>query len=604
MINLSGKAVTSGNITVDKLAEAMVRLSLPETEKIIRSASLKIIESNEDRHDVANRLANISRQLQHQHKDVVSQISKQMGGLDRVLTNCMVFMNRAMLRWQRESPLDAYVRKALVSRRFILAALLLDQPEFVLDSEHPVNQLLIAIEKLFMGWVEMQGQPPMFVSKALAALTRLLDADHCLIYEEQVLARDSLYKAWEKESRRRENLEKRLIQTEIGLDNANYAQNYAKTSIFNAVRGNPLPAPVIQILEGVWLDILRKTLLEGGTKDRQFIKLQEITIKMVFCYRGNHSSKQKQLLFNYAGQLVGEVSNQINKLGFMTEPNGRLLEQMHELMLAILKGSDIDRLVYKPDLPENEVPQTDADLTGLTGYEGLWFKRFGKIWKFLQVLPNYQNILWSDFNGRKAAIEPCQQFLTDLAENRVKQFSEEMRIQGIFYDVASEFVTLDKQARQEHQRKLQKQKELRKAAQEKAEAEARAILQAKEDAARKLEQERKEIEEKLHREALEAEERKNLLQKKAARNEIDCLPVGGWVMLNKADKKVKCKLGVRLNATGRLIFVDSFGMKMAEMMRDEAVQQLLENKLEILGEGADFEDRLSRVVGRIGIAKR
>jgi hypothetical protein len=606
--NPENNSTPVANVKVTELAEALLRLRLPETEKIIRHTSFKVIDSDQSRHEVANRLAVISHQQQHQIqlKEVVNQLNKEMGGLDPALINCLVFMSRATERWRRESSLDPVVKNALLKRRFILAALLMDQPEFVLNAMHPVNQLLTAIEKLFMGWEEAQGKPPAFFTKALAALTRLLDADHCLISEEQLLARDALYQEWKKENTRRSNLEKRQIQTETGIDNAQFAQWHAKATVHAYADGQQLPAPLVQLFETLWLDILRQVILTCSIDSSQYQRLKKLTQRLVFCYRGQHSGQQKQQLFSYAGQLLNQVNDQIVNLGLASDSSDQLLEVLNELMINILKGSEVAREVYHIDLPQktNQPAEQTFNFQEVSECRGLWFRRFGKVCKFLTVLPQSQQILWSDFNGRKAGLEPWQAFLEELRAKEVTPIGDQVCIQDIFFGVAGEIVQLDKNTRIKQLQQLEKEKEIRRAAKQKAEEEARAILQAKTEATRKLQQENKELEERLAREAMEADERKRLLEEKAARQKIDGLPIGGWVMLEKNAERIKCKLGVRLNATGRLIFVDNFGMKIAEMLRDEAVQLILNQSFELLGDSADFEDRLARVVGRIGIAKR
>ncbi len=589
---------------VEDLAEALLRLSLPETENIVKITSSKLIESDQGRHEVANRLAAISRRHQHQLKEVIQELNREMGGLDRVILNCLVFMNRATEHWQKASPLDPFVKKALLRRRYILAALLLDQPEFVLDPTHPVNQLLGAVEKLFLGWEEQQGQPPVFVTKALASLTRLLDADHCLQKEEQILARDTLFKEWEKEEKRRKNLETRLVQTEEGVDNAVFAQSQAEAVLHRFAHGKPLPEVIIQLFDTVWMNALRKVVIHSGTEAKQFVILQKLTDRIVFCYRGQHTAEQKKRLLDYAAQLVDELERQLQNLQVASEQSQQIFDAMQGLMVDVIKDSEIERRVYQRPAPEIASSQPDANLGRLEAYKGMWFKRFGKVCKFLTVLPRSGKILWSDFNGRKAGMEESRQFFADLEAKKVERFSARIRIQDIFLNVAKEIVELDVKVRKEFQEELEREKEIRKAARLKAEAEAKAILKAKDEAAAKLAKERQEIEEKLRREKIEAAERAKLEGEKSARMQIDTLPIGGWVMLEKAGQKVKCKLGVRLNATSKLIFVDSFGMKIGEFLREDAVNLLIDNKLEILGEGAEFEDRLSRAVGRVGIAKR
>ena len=92
--------------------------------------------------------------------------------------------------------------------------------------------------------------------KALAALTHLLDADHCLDPVRQAAALDVLTQEWERERKRRELLEKRLIDSESGLDQARYNQWLCTRLINRTTSGFPLPFEVTQFLQGPWLGLV------------------------------------------------------------------------------------------------------------------------------------------------------------------------------------------------------------------------------------------------------------------------------------------------------------------------------------------------------------
>ena len=446
------------DVNVEKLAAALVRANLPETENIFRIAGSKVIESDEERHIVANKLADISRAKKHQLRDVIKQLNQDMGGLDRSIINCLVFMNRATESWQAQSPLDPFVKKSVMRRRYILAALLLDQPEFVLDIKHPVNEIMALVEKLFMGWEEDKGQPPTFVMKSLNALTRLLDADHCLIRDEQNLARQSLFEAWEKEKKRREMLEQRLIQTEMGLDNVWYAQQLAVYSINKLATGKSLPPLVIQFLKGDWLDSMRLTVLSHGEESKEFQRIVKLTDRIVFTYRGQLSQSQKQRMYDYAGQLVDEIQNNLPSLEQKPDHKNATLSSLQDIMLKIVKEQEVPREDYQP--MENELVNRSeepaiAEVSSVQS--GEWFRRNGRLCKLISILPRQQVILWSDFSGRKVALEPVKEFYQELQQGLTQPFAASTSsMQGIFQEVAKDVVESDRTQRVALQKKLER----------------------------------------------------------------------------------------------------------------------------------------------------
>ncbi|OZG73649.1 hypothetical protein BTA51_07455 [Hahella sp. CCB-MM4] len=597
----------SSSVGVEQLAGALLRVNLPETENIFRVAGTMLIESDEDRHVVATRLADISRDKKHQLRDVIKQLNLDMGGLDRSIINCLVFMNRATEQWQAQSPLDPFVRKSLMRRRYILAALLLDQPEFVLDPKHPVNEILGLVEDLFLGWEEEKGQPPTFVMKSLNVLTRLLDADHCLIREEQELARNALFGEWEKEQKRRKMMEDRLIQSELGLDNVWYAQQLAIQTINKFAAGKTLPPDISQFLSTVWLDSMRLIILSKGEESREFQLMFKLTDRIVFTYKGQHSAGQMQRLYDYAGQLVDELQNHLHSLDKNPDEQERQLVVLQNVVLQIIKQQEVAREEFNAlecefiDVDQSSVSDIVNELQEL---QGKWFRKFDRMCRLVHILPRQQAILWSDFSGRKVALEPAKEFYAEWRSGKKGELTQSTRLQEICSEVALEIVATDVAHRKALQMKLEEERSIRAAAKAKAEAEAKAIMAAREEAQRKKDAERAEIEERMRQQAIEEEERRRLQAEHDAVDAIDSLRIGGWAHFEKDGKEVRAKLGVRFNATGRLVFVDEFGMKLAELQRDEAKELILAGKFKLLGADADLEERLSRAVGRIGIAKR
>jgi len=59
---------------------------------------------------------------------------------------------------------------------------------------------------------------------------------------------------------------------------------------------------------------------------------------------------------------------------------------------------------------------------------------------------------------------------------------------------------------------------------------------------------------------------------------------------------VRCKLAVIIAATGKYIFSDNIGRKVAEFQREQLVQALLNNQLTLLNNGDSFDDQLVKVI--------
>jgi len=132
----------------------------------------------------------------------------------------------------------------------------------------------------------------------------------------------------------------------------------------------------------------------------------------------------------------------------------------------------------------------------------------------------------------------------------------------------------------------------RQAASQKALAEAAALAaeRARRSAELKLEQERMQ----LQIEAAQAAE--NLQRVQLANINVNSLNLGARVELIINNEPVRCKLAVIIAATGKYIFVDNLGRKIAELQRENLVQALLNNQLTLLNNGDSFDDQLVKVI--------
>lgn len=614
MIEEVSPADESRSLTSDALAEALMRVTLPEFAGLLNRLPPLVDRFDRDRREVAQQLALIGRERPASLEELLLKLHAALGGLDRALVNCVFFMERAALQWDKISPLDRFVKQAFQRRRPVFAALLLDQPEFVLDASHPMARLLTLIEELFMGWEEEKGQPPAFIMKALAALTHLLDADHCLDPREQQQALDILTAEWDKESRRRQQLEKRLIDSELGLDQARYGQWLAASVVNRCTGPRLLPPEIIQFLQGPWLDSMRLVLAEQGEDSAQFGEMKKITEQLVFAFMPLQSEKQFAALYNFAVALLDNIGRNLRCLLHAPIELQQQLDLIERYLMAVIKreGEGLERQVAEPVRCEHEIPATSpeadtehqAALTRVLALQGQWFRREGRLCKVLALLPRQQKLLWSDFAGRKAGLDPAITVLADWEGGRLEPFNDTTRLHGVFLAVARALISLDRLERLRTRDQLRKEKQLREEARQKAEAEALAIIKAREEEEQRLAEERRLIEERLQQERLEAEEKNRLEQLAAARDAIDGLKLGDVVTLLRESGPVAATLAVRLNASRKLIFTNAIGLRVAELQRDEAVDQLLRGQIELGDKGGQNEAWRARFMGRMGVGRK
>src|SRR5690606_18923355 len=87
--------------------------------------------------------------------------------------------------------------------------------------------------------------------------------------------------------------------------------------------------------------------------------------------------------------------------------------------------------------------------------------------------------------------------------------------------------------------------------------------------------------------------------------QVDNLRVGCWVEFHEdADKKFRAKLAAIIRATGKYIFVNRTGVKVAEKTREGLAIELREGQVSLLDDGLLFDRALEAVIGNLRSSQR
>jgi hypothetical protein len=79
----------------------------------------------------------------------------------------------------------------------------------------------------------------------------------------------------------------------------------------------------------------------------------------------------------------------------------------------------------------------------------------------------------------------------------------------------------------------------------------------------------------------------------------DQLRVGSWIEMVRDDTRVRCKLAAFIKATGKYIFVNRSGAKVAEYHRDDLAVALQEGVITLLDDGLIFDRALESIIDNL-----
>ncbi len=77
---------------------------------------------------------------------------------------------------------------------------------------------------------------------------------------------------------------------------------------------------------------------------------------------------------------------------------------------------------------------------------------------------------------------------------------------------------------------------------------------------------------------------------------VEQLRIGANIELIEQDKPLRCKLAVHIEASGKYIFVDRLGVKVAEYGRDVLIERFSQQQIRVLKQGEKFDDKLAKVI--------
>ena len=425
-------------------------------------------------------------------------------------------------------------------------------------------------------------------------------------------------KQWQQDAQKREQqtqrLRERLLETEKGAARQRRAEHTARALVGRALKNRQLPAPVISFVMDTWFPLLKQIVWEEGPDGENWRHASKLLEWLVWIGDPALSDKDKNRLYTVGEQIgdrIHDVWNRVNDKplaesalqGIQSVLVDRLRGESPELMPALPPP---DKFYWDSSwLSREPVPETDFQ-----PFEGNWYvegegakeqRRF-----FFAFMEDTQEVLWTNGAGVKLGLVNWAVFKEDYDKKAIRPLPPLMPFGRVLAETVTSLSTVLK--RQMAQRKQAAEEAKQRAEALRAEKERAAKEREQQLAAEKAAKERQAKEAEAKRQADEQEELERVAQEKelTVRNVVEGIKLGGWIVVephSKDQEAQRLKLAVRINASRKLVFVDRLGLNRREYMEDQLVDDVLTGKVRVLGTSAEFDDTLSRVVGRIRVGK-
>ncbi len=522
--------------------------------------------------------------------------------------NSAYLADRIMNVFLRRSGLHPYLVHRAARLRFWLALDLEVRSGQAVTEERPLRRWLDNLQAL-RGWSRTGGRSDRTVEQHLVeleqAVTRAFeDGDEAPIKT----CVDGWIETMRRQADQAERVAARLWQTEAGAAGQRAAEQAVRAALSRTCRGRQLPPSMIGFIEDDWRVLMRRAALEHGLASEAW----------------RHACRLLEWLV-WVGdpELCGRDRNRLYHVGEQfTDKLGQVVAMIEGAAPDAQRFSGVDALLAHR-MRDEPVEQEAADFTGADprwleppdqalaeearAWVGSWYLRDEDGQEIRQYLSGFLEetgeVLWTNAQGAKIGLEPFRDVRASFEAGELTQLPE-----------AYPFATVLKDTLSSLQRVLQSQQQQREQARDKAREEAEALRRAQEAAReeerlREAEREAREKQERADAEQAARDEAEAERINQAAEQweallaEVDRLDAGSWIQLGSGDDALRLKLALRIRASGKLVFVDRYGLNRREIQREALATQVRDGEARLLSEGAEFADTLSRVVGRLRVGR-
>jgi len=540
------------------------------------------------------------------------------------------FADLVMTQLLRYSLLDEAIRQQLQRLYIPLVKTLLIEDRGWCDAGTICAQLIDAICGSGAGWYGGLGRGGeaylALVSDVITQLLQRFDNDACVLTPVVTQFVDGVAR----ENERIGKLEKRLCDTEIGALRARRAQVMVVDFYNEKIAGKLLPKTVVEQLQTVFLEHLRLFLIQEGPQSPLWKRWQKLIDTLVWSLQPKAQDIDKQKLYSLIPTIGAELDNALRGIERNVGVFAPLLAAVEAAHIEVMKGQLQHAVAVEPldagfgvagvktVVSRNLMQQAEAYA------EGQWFLYKNEQdqvvrCKLALKLPDMDQLLFVNRLGQKVMQKGIEEFAYCLSVKLARPLNEKALYQRTTHKVLNELATqfaereralieaqkkllLEQQERVQQRALEQAQREAEAqqhaAAAAKARAEAEVLAQAREAAQREAEQQAQmsaQTEARVRAER-DAQYREDLTR--MAKMSLDSLNIGAWMRLPGSNGEiVHGKIAVKMRSSGRFIFVDRIGIKVAEYLRDELIAMLVDHKADIVEQSEHFEDRLAKIVG-------
>ncbi len=456
--------------------------------------------------------------------------------------------------------------KGLIARLQIpiLKVAMLDKTFFG-KGGHPARKLLNEVANASLGWTPANSTQPLerdpFYARIETLVSRILDefVDDVSVFQ---AALEDFAAFVELDRRRAVLIEQRTVDAEDGRAKSELARSTVQALLNEKVAGKRLPAVVAKLLQDGWSNVLFLTCLKDGQDSESWQQAVQTVDDLLASIEPVSSVAERANLLRTLPTLLKNLRSGLNKIGFNPFDLNQLFSDLEQIHLQRLKKEEATDLVEIEAAPVAPVSESVAPSPLRHPEIPIVAERRAPAQTLDDVLASRRaaesaaNVIATDASAAAVGVADIE----DLDRELAAHFGEDELVDELAEAEASLEVAAESSTAE-------------------ATLPAEAPVASSDDA--------------VALDPTRTREQRN-------QERVDALQVGNWVEFRQSGGKVlRCRLAAIIRATGKYIFVNRAGVKVAENNREGLLKAYMSGELATLDEGRLFDRALESVIGNL-----
>jgi len=510
------------------------------------------------------------------------------------------------------SDIDPAAYRLIAHLQIDITRSLLQDPQCLSGPEHALrrfSEILLRICRLYDAFSGRRATQ--FMRRVAAIVERLSPSPLPLdtTFEPAISELVSLFNAHNDENL---ELARNLIAKEQGLSLRDDAKLMVNREMLEVVDGQQLPILFVRFLERVWSKYLYITYLRHGVDSREW----STGIEIIRVLARSLEIRGRNEMFQFYSTHVTSAMSKLREAAFSIHQDEflvqNLLVQLDDFHMRILNEEEIDLGECMGIPSTNQVLDPTDDMGQPEEVKRLrvgdWYKLSNngleRRCKLIEKNSKHGYCLLTNLSGILIGKYSFRQISDMLEAGSLQRIDSTALFEAALRHSCTE---LAKQMPGLEQQSAEAERIWQAAQQRKRDAESQALLRAEEERRRIREEEIRQEQQRHEKERLRQEAeaqakvehnaRQRLLQENLSL--LARMQPGGWLeLIGNDDQCIACKLGLRIKSTGKLIFVDSLGRKVAEFHRLELAERIVDGSASILDYGVAFDETLASLINQ------